>query len=237
VEALSFTPDPWQTGVLRSEAPKVILNCCRQAGKSTIASILALHRSYFYAGSLVLLVSPSLRQSGELFRKVSDLLLRLPGVPERKEDNKQSVVLANGSRIVSLPSSESTVRGFSGVDLIILDESAWVDDALYTALRPMLAVSRGRMILMSTPHGRSGHFFNEWTREDSGWEKVRITAHDVPRIPKAFLDDERSSLGAWTFSQEYEGRFVEGEDQLFRYQDVMRAVTSEVEPLFAGVAT
>ena len=88
------------------------------------------------AEALVLLVSPSLRQSGELFRKVADLLAQLDHKPELTEDNRLSLRLANGSRVISLPSKEGTIRGFSGVDLIIEDESSRVPDELYRAVRP-----------------------------------------------------------------------------------------------------
>lgn len=231
VEALALKPDPWQERVLRSSSRRMMLNCSRQAGKSTIASALALHRALFFEQSLVLLLSPSLRQSSELFRKVLDLLAKLPNAPDRREDNRLSLTIGNGSRIVSLPSSEATVRGFSGVSLIIEDEAAFVPDELYAAVRPMLAVSGGRLILMSTPNGKRGHFFCEWSAPEGSWERIRITASEVPRISAEFLVEERRSLGAWRYAQEYEGAFAEGDDQLFRYEDVMEAVTPEALPL------
>ncbi len=70
--------------------------------------------------------------------------------------------LENGSRIVSLPGTEGTVRGFSGVALLIVDEASRVDDALYHAVRPMLAVSHGKLVLLSTPWGKRGFFYREW---------------------------------------------------------------------------
>ena len=160
-DGLGFEPDPWQAGVLRWDGKRLILNCSRQSGKSTIAAILGVHRAYYYPGSLVLLVSPSLRQSGELFRKVSGYLKALEQTPRLLEDNKLSMTMMNGSRVVSLPSKEATVRGFSGADLIIEDEASRVPDDLYSAMRPMLAVSDGRLILMSTPFGKRGHFHQE----------------------------------------------------------------------------
>ena len=89
-EALCFNPDPWQEQALRWSGKRLLLNCCRQSGKSTTAAILALHRAVFYPKSLVLLVSPSLRQSSELFRKVRDFLRVLPAEqqPDLIEDNK-----------------------------------------------------------------------------------------------------------------------------------------------------
>jgi len=233
-EALSFTPDPWQEQALRWSGRRLLLNCSRQSGKSTIAAILALHRAIFYPSSLVLLVSPSLRQSSELFRKVQGLLNQLDERPELTEDNKLSMTLTNKSRIVSLPGSEGTIRGFSGAALIVEDEAARVPDDLYFAVRPMLAVSGGRLILMSTPFGKRGHFFKEWTEGGDTWERIQITAHDCPRINPEFLEEERQALGDWWFRQEYLCEFVETVDQLFTYDQVMTAITEEVKPLFGG---
>jgi len=210
----------------------MLLNCTRQWGKSTTASVLALHQAVFYAGSLILLVSPSLRQSSELFRKVSAFMDRLPVKPERVEDNRLSLQLENGSRIVSLPSKEATVRGFSGPALIIEDEASRVDDLLYKTMRPMLAVSGGRLILMSTPFGKRGHFFEEWMNGGSSWERIEVKARDCPRIPKTFLDEERVSLGEWWFRQEYLCEFVESTDHVFNYDLVMSAISADVKPLF-----
>ena len=235
-EALGFTPDLWQERALRWSGKRLLLNCCRQSGKSTAAAVLALHRALFYPGSLVLLVSPSLRQSSELFRKVQDMLKNLPEgqQPELVEDNKLSLAMKNRSRIVSLPSSEGTIRGFGGAALIVEDEAARVPDELYFAVRPMLAVSSGRLILMSTPFGKRGHFFKEWTEGGNTWERIMITAYDCPRIGREFLQDERQALGDWWFRQEYLCEFVETEDQLFSYSQVMTAMTEDVKPLFGG---
>jgi hypothetical protein len=233
-EALGFTPDPWQERALRWSGKRLLLNCSRQSGKSTTAAILALHRAIFYPSSLVLLVSPSLRQSSELFRKVQDMLRDLPEQPELIEDNKLSLQMRNKSRIVSLPGSEGTIRGFSGASLIVEDEAARVPDDLYFAVRPMLAVSGGRLILMSTPFGKRGHFFKEWTEGGDTWERIRITAHDCPRISPQFLEEERQALGEWWFRQEYLCEFVETEDQLFTYEQAMAALSDDVKPLFGG---
>ena len=127
-EALGFHPDSTQTRVLRSTKLRLLLNCTRQWGKSTNAAVLALHRALYYPKSLILLVSPSQRQSSELFRKVAAFLNQLAIKPAKLEDNQFSLQLAKGSRIVALPGKEATVRGFSGVTLIIEDEASRVDD-------------------------------------------------------------------------------------------------------------
>src|SRR6516225_3631202 len=140
-DRLAFTPDPWQAALLRNPGRQIILNVCRQGGKSTTTAALALHTALHDPGSLTLLVSPSQRQSRELFVKVMAFLKSLEPAEELDEDNRLSATLKNGSRVVSLPGDQRTIRGFSAPSLVIEDEAAYVTDEVYTALRPMLAVS------------------------------------------------------------------------------------------------
>jgi len=206
-EQLNITLDKWQEDVLNSNHKRKVLNCSRQSGKSTVAAIKALHRAIHYNKSLILLISPSLRQSSELFRKVAELYNTLPGRQKLAEDNRLSMMLRSGSRIVSLPSSESTIRGYSNVDLIIEDESAAVPDDLISACTPMLAVSNGEYIQLSTPRGKKGHFWDAWQSTD--WERTTITADQVPRISKEFLELERRNRGSRIYSQEYMCQFLD----------------------------
>jgi hypothetical protein len=142
------------------------------------------------------------------------------------------MALENGSRVVALPGDSDTIRGFSSPALIIEDESGYVEDGLYRAIRPMLAVSGGRLILLSTPNGRRGHFFEAWEGEEQ-WERIEVPATDCPRIDPAFLETEKAALGETWYSQEYGCKFIETADQLFRYDDIKRVMSDEVEPLFA----
>ena len=231
---LGFLPDPWQVQTLRFAGKRMLLNCSRQAGKSTTTAILAAHRVVYCPNSLVLLVSPSLRQSSELFKKVTGFLDQINPTPRKVENNRLSIVLENGARVVSLPSSEATIRGFSAVDLIIEDEASRVDDAIYKAMRPMLAISSGSLILMSTPYGKRGHFFEEWANGDPTWQRLEIPATSCPRISMEFLSQERRSLGDLWFEQEYLCQFKDTVNQVFSYDLVTSAISTSVRPLFGG---
>jgi hypothetical protein len=99
----------------------------------------------------------------------------------------------------------------------------------------MLAVSGGRLILLSTPFGKRGHFFKEYTEGSSEWERIRIPATDCPRISEDFLREEKTSLGDWWFRQEYMCEFSETVDQVFTYDLVMNTISDEIKPLFGGV--
>ena len=132
---------------------------------------------------------------------------------------------------MSLPGQESTIRGYAGVSLLIVDEAARVADDLYFSIRPMLAVSQGRLIALSTPFGKRGWFYREWV-EGQGWERHKITATDCPRISPEFLEEERRSMPAAWFAAEYMCEFTEAVDNVFSFDQIAAAVTDEVEPLF-----
>jgi Terminase large subunit, T4likevirus-type, N-terminal len=231
--ALGLEPDPWQEELLRSTSDRVLLNCCRQSGKSTMTGIVALHRALYHPGSLILCLAPALRQSQELFGKVLGFYRDLgrPVLPQA--ERKLSLELENESRIVTLPGSDKTIRGFSGATLLIVDEASRVADELYFAVRPMLAVSGGALMMLSTPYGKRGVFYEEWT-SGHGWERYEVPANQCPRIPDSFLEEEREALPSWVYRQEYECSFEDTEDQVFTTEMVERAVTSEVTPLFGA---
>jgi hypothetical protein len=201
--AQGLMPDPWQRDLLWSNERQVLLNCSRQSGKSTTVAALALHTALFVKDGLVLILSPSLRQSEELYRKVVAGYEALNRPVAARAMSQTRLELANGARLVCLPASEETIRGFSGPRLVLIDEAARVPDDLYRSVRPMLAVSQGRMLCLSTPFGCRGFFHEEWEHGGDAWKRVCISAADCPRITAEFLERERQSLGDSWVAQEY----------------------------------
>jgi phage terminase large subunit-like protein len=217
---------------MRSSTPKTLLLCSRQSGKSTVAAALALRVAFLEAPALVLLLSPTQRQSGELFRdKIKRLYNDLGRPVATVQESALSMELANGSRIVSLPGDEKTIRGYSGVNLLVIDEAAQVPDALYFCVRPMLAVSKGKLAALSTPFGRRGWFHQEWTGT-SNWEKVKITADQCPRITAEFLEEEKMSLGERWYRQEYFCSFEDVIDAVFSSDDIAAALSDDIPALY-----
>jgi hypothetical protein len=216
---LGLEPDPWQEKLLRSTSDRVLLNCCRQSGKSTMTGIIALHRALYHPRSLILCLAPALRQSQELFGKVLTFYRNLGRPIPAQAERKLSLELENGSRIVTLPGTDKTVRGFSGATLLIVDEAARVEDELYFAVRPMLAVSGGALMMLSTPQGKRGVFFEERTG-GRGWERYEVKAEECPRISPELLEEERGALPSWVYRQEYECSFEDTEDVVFTYEMV-----------------
>jgi hypothetical protein len=228
---LGFQPDAKQARVLRSSIRRGLLNCTRQWGKSTVTAAKAVHQAQTRPNSLTLVVSPSARQSGEFVRKAAEFVRRLKLKPVGDGDNAISLEFPNGSRIVGLPGTEGTVRGFSAVSLLLVDEAARVSEEMYKAIRPMLAVSSGALWLMSTPFGKRGFFYEAWQGGDPEWERIRVTAYECARIERGFLEEERKAMGERWFRQEYLCEFVDEVSGVFGRDLVARAMREDVEPL------
>jgi hypothetical protein len=218
---LGFQPDEKQIAVLRG-GRRGIVNCTRQWGKSTITAVKAVHRAHTRPRSLTLALSPSARQSGEFLRKAEDFVRRLGIKPRGDGDNDLSIAFPNGSRIVGLPGNETTVRGFSAVSLLLIDEAARVEDDLYRAMRPVLAVCNGDLWLMSTPNGKRGFFWEEWDHGAEEWERISVAAPDCPRISPPFLAEERAKGDNW-YRQEYLCEFVDMDGAVFARELIDRA--------------
>jgi len=231
---LGFRADAQQARVLGTTRKRGLLNCSRQWGKSTITAAKAVHQAWGEPGSLTLVVSPSARQSGEFLRKAEGFVRKLGIRPKGDGDNEISIQMPNGSRVVGLPESEATIRGFSAVALLLIDEAARVSDEVYRAVRPMLAVSQGALWLMSTPFGKRGFFYEAWAHGGGEWERIRAPATECPRIPREFLEEERAVQGERWFRQEYLCEFEDAVSGVFARDLVDRAITDEVEPLVIG---
>lgn len=208
-------PDPWQEDFLLSNDKRVIMNCSRQSGKSTIVAVKAVHSALYEPRSLQILLSPGQRQSKELFDKCRDVYDRIGKPVISESESALQMRLRNGSRIVSLPGNAGRVRGFSGARRIIIDEAAWVPDDLYRAVRPMLAVSDGDLIAMSTPNGKKGWWYEAWTDQAQNWKRYEIPATMCPRISPEFLEEERNTQPEWWVLQEYFCQFTEDGQSIF----------------------
>ncbi|WP_035958739.1 terminase large subunit domain-containing protein [Bryobacter aggregatus] len=216
----SFDPDAMQEQVLLRGGKRLLLCCTRQWGKSTTAAALAAYRALTDPESLILAVSPTLRQTGELITKVRQFLEKAGCV---LQGGQLSFQIGNGARVLGLPGKGSHVRGFSAPSLIVIDEAAQVEDLLYKSIRPMLAAGDGDLALLSTPFGERGFFWKEWAKGPEDWTRIEVKATDCPRIRPEFLAVERRVQGEEWFAQEYLCSFIGMENQAYRTEWLARA--------------
>src|SRR5262245_29721310 len=168
-----ITCDEWQARALREKHKRSIWLCSRQCGKSTTAALMALHAVLYEAPALVLMLSPSLRQSSELFRSLMVFYHKLSDAAELHAESALRAEFKNGSRVISLPGTEKTVRGYAAANLVVIDEACRVGDDLLTAIKPTLATTDGRIVALTTPAGRSGWLYELWSNGDPAWTACR----------------------------------------------------------------
>lgn len=200
---LMDNPDPWQKEVLSDTTSNWILNASRQSGKTTVVAAKALYEA-MCCGSFVLVIAQALDQALEFHKRVMKLYSANPVVEFLERPTKTRLLLANGGELQCRPHNEGTVRSRSAVNLLVIDEASRVDDEMWSAVRPMLAVSRGRTCLLSTPHGKRGFFWNEWDR-GKGWKRKQVSWRQCPRITPEFIEEEREKLV--DVEEEYECMF------------------------------
>lgn len=232
-DRLAYRPDPIQSSLLASRSQFVLLNCARQWGKSTLTAAHAIFTAWHEPDSLILVLSPTARQSAELVRKAGCFLARLGVRPRGDGDNEISLLLPNASRIIGLPCVEANSRGFSGARMLLVDEASRVPDDLYFSMRPVLAVSGGDIWLLSTPHGRRGFFYQAWVDGCPSWRRIKVPAPDCPRILPANLARDRRVMGERWFRQEYLCEFAANDETLFPEELIRKAIKYDIKPLFS----
>lgn len=223
-----FEMDKWQQDALLWEGTEAALRCARQTGKSTVVSGIAGHVCRFEPGSLVLIFARALRQSFELFDKVRPTLM-----DEAVEYNKHEVRLRNGSRVICLPGSPDTVRGFSKPRAVICEEAAFMPDALFEAILPMMAASpKCELWLLSSPNGKVGYFYEKCMERSDHIFKCKVPATDCSRISKDFIEKRRRDMSKRAFEQEIMCEFRDHNEQVFTEDMIEAAFSSDdVQPL------
>jgi Terminase large subunit, T4likevirus-type, N-terminal len=220
--SLDFIADDWQTELLRSSKKRIHVLAGRQTGKTAITTLKALHASLTNSDFLTIILSPSERQSKITFQA----LLRhyaAAGMPCFKASTALTLDLTNGSQIIALPASEGKTRGYASVDLLLVDEAAQCSDALYFSCMPFVAVSDGSIILISTPFGQRGFFYEIAANASPEWLRFKIPSSECKRISPEFLKKSREEMGEYWFNSEYNVEFLAPEAGLFS-PDSIRAI-------------
>ena len=232
----------WQMKVLASNSKRLMLNCSRQIGKSSILAVKAFWKALTEQDALILIVAEQ-RQSNEDMRKVKQLAQTFDKYLKEKYDNRvrllpisdniTSIEFGHGSRVVALPANEK-VRGFSAPAMVIIDEAGYVPDEVFVAIDPMMTVSQGQMILASTPHGTSGFFYTE--HKNPMYEKIEVPWNQSPRIQAGEIELKRQIYGDAYIKQEYEISFLDDVAALFTERSLRDSV-DETEDVFSDQVT
>ena len=219
--------DAWQRRALASTAATMALRVCRQAGKSSVLAALAI--GAMERGKTVLVLAPAERQAKELARKVVSFLPKTLLVVERS--TLTELELSNGGRLICVPASGATIRGYT-IDLLLIDEAAFCDEDAVTAVLPMV-VDDGRVVFASTTGARSGYFANIFLTPNASGDvdKITVRGTEIPRLAKK-VERMRATLAPHKFRAEIEVEFLAEGEGYFDMGAIARAVSAEA-PLWA----
>lgn len=234
--------DDWQKQVLNAKGD-ICVCAGRQTGKSTIISIKAAEFMVKNKGKQVLIVSTTEDQSQLMIVKILDYLLTNHKTYIKKgkdRPTKHEIKLNNGSKVrcKAVGVGGVSIRGFT-IDMIIVDEAAFMPENVWAALTPMLLTTGGQLILISTPFGRSGYFYEcyhnpqfatfhvnsvevmkERPISDSWTELHRANA-------LARLETERDRMSENQFAQEYLGQFINDLAQFFPDELIIKCMKTD----------
>lgn len=220
--------DRWQKEVLDFTG-NITIRAGRQVGKSEVISEKAVRFALENEGSTTMIIAASQRQSSLLFEKVVAKFQQESEDLFADKPTMTKALLKNGSRVYCLPTGRTGhfIRGFT-IDLLIADEAAFIPETVWLAITPMIAVSRktrgmGYIVLLSTPFGKGGYFFNSFTDDD--FKSWHVSSEDCKRIPKSFLLKEKKRMTKEQYRQEYQGEFTEDWHQFFKTELIKRCMT------------
>lgn len=214
----------YQKKFIADKSRRIIVLKSRRIGLSESAAIKSVLKCQHVAGHDVHLVSRSFREAKELLRtagKWARIYYKLGKIP-RPRITATKIHFSNGSRVIALPSKAVRSRGGT----VILDETADIQHAreVYDAVAPAVeADPDGQLILISTPLGKTGLFYEIWT-DDKGdygdWSKHFVDVHDAVEQGAHWLPDPehlREQYPESVWRQEFCGEFLGDDDQFFSY--------------------
>lgn len=179
----------------------------------------------------VLCLAPGIRQSSILFRKIREAFRHDFLKGNLIADSNTRIELNNNSEIIVLPGDNPKfIMGFSPT-LLIIDEAAFVKEEIFAAILPSLMFTKGDLIYISTPAGKTGRFY--YSFQDEEFEKYHIRCIDCPVNTQKELNNERKRRTEMEYLQMFEGEFVEQIDALFSRELIhscIQDIPEEIKP-------
>lgn len=197
----------------------------RQSGKSTILGAICTWLIIFNSNYTVFIAAQDHKTSIEITTKVKDMVEYLPHwlKPGTSKWNELGIELDNNSRVLSSATTKKTGRGFA-INFLLLDEFAFVEpniaNEFYTGIYATIsATNTQKMAIISTPNGMN-LFYDLWQKANKNkgmkdtFVPYTIKWNDIPGRDEDFKLKTIANIGENRWSQEFECRFLGGEDTL-----------------------
>ncbi len=218
----------YQDLIINDTSKRICVCISRQMGKSTMAAIKAFHKAFFTKRSTTIIISPTRPQSVELIRKLKDLMKSgsytdfTEIAPSKRESKSELIFTAKDgteSRIISIPATDAA-RGYTA-DLVIVDEAAFIENGNYIfnqVIKPIVKETKGTILLLSTPNGRQGFFYNCFVNEY--WSSYQFNWRVNPENTQKDMDIEKATMTELEFQSEYEAKFNTSASSYFNANEI-----------------
>ena len=233
-----FRPFPYQDIIINDPSPRIVLCIARQSGKSTIAAIKALHHAFYNENSTVIVISKTKPQALEFIHRIKDFkrtstlgnIWRMTEMTGKESKAEITIRNNNGktnSRIISIPATDAA-RGYTA-DLVICDELAFWENGDYIynqVVEPMTQFSKGKILVLSTPNGKQGIFWNlfnnpHYSRYQFDWKVCPVNTQEE-------MDRKRISMTRMQYEAEYEAKFSAPQNAYFNYDEIHKCVDEKI---------
>lgn len=204
---------PSQLEVAKSTARFKVLIAGRRWGKTRMGTQEVLDAGL--AGKRAWWVAPTYPMATEGWRPLSKMAHLVPGAKVREVDRQ---IEFPGGGLVQVRSADdpNRLRG-AGLDLLVLDECAFMKSEAWDVLRPALSDRQGKALFITTPKGRDNwvaRIFDDATKP--GWARWQLPSWDNPFLDRQEIEEARDEIGSLVFDQEYGAAFVSMQGQMFR---------------------
>ena len=170
----------------------VALRAANGSGKtSVVGASAALWNAGAFPGSLTICTASVFRQvSEQLFPTLHSHSGKFPG----GTFNATDVTLANGSKIFGFATDQpNAAEGWHGKNLLVIcDEAKGVPNAIFESIERCQPT---RMLVMSSPGGCSGFFYDAFHARRKFFRCHHVTAYDCPHIAREWIEAQIEKYG------------------------------------------
>lgn len=240
---------PWQLSVHRGlqkygkgSGHIHICKSKRQVGKSLLLIGELLYFSINHKSTVNGCISPTLNQSRKLYKEILKIT-QDTGVIKKKNDSLLEIEFINGSTILFKSAEQrDNLRGYTYTGLLCIDEAAYIQDEIYSIVKPSTDVHKTPVLIVSTPKFRLGFFFELFAKGLTG-DYPNITSYDFNNFDTSMLlsaealEMYRQMLPKNQFLTEYLGEFMDSDSSVFvGFKDCIREPkNNDYKEIYVGI--
>jgi len=209
----------YQTKIMRmfKRHDRVCLLQPRQSGKTAITAVYALHTALFSTvRKSIYILSNKGDAAKDFLERIKTIYTEIPDYLKKGvlEWNKTNIQFEDKTAIYTSTTTDSAIRGRS-VDLLILDEFAFVPEHIaeefFSGAQPTVASTKGQIIIISTPKGNTGQFYDIYSgavKGENDYAHMKVEWNEVPGRNEKFKEKMIKEIGTQKWLSEYACEFL-----------------------------